>query len=136
MGSIELPPLARKIIPNCKFRWSQKVINNVTNIISYCEDKEKIKNFIQECEGKIKNMDKECRIAWNTEIHRFGGDEFAYVWFFYSDIFQTPIKLSLKIEELSQYIFIGNIDIANKREERKLVKHLEQPSPIQPPQQQ
>lgn len=124
MSSVELTEIEKKVIPNCKFFWSQRVTNQAQRIITDCDTEEKRKQFFDECQSKIKNGDKNCRIIWNNEVQKFGGDEFGYIWFFYSEMIDSPIKISVKINVFEQTVFIGNIDIADKREELKLDKHL------------
>ena len=115
MGSVELGELEKKVIPNCRVMWSQKVINHSKRIIEDCDTDPKILEFFKECEDKIKNINKEARIVWNTEIQRFGGDEFEYVWFIFSKCLNAPIKMALKLETLSQIIIVGNIEIASTK---------------------
>lgn len=124
MGSVELGELEKKVIPNCRIMWSQKVINHSKRIIEDCDTNPKILKFFEECEEKIKNINKEARIVWNTEIQRFGGDEFEYVWFIFSKCLNVPIKMSLKLETLSQIIIVGNMEIASIKNGKKLEKHL------------
>ncbi len=85
MGSCELSEMEQKVIPDCKFFWSQKVVNHSQRIIQSCDTDEKRKKFFEECEAKIRTADRNCRIVWNNEIYKFGGDEFGYIWFFYSE---------------------------------------------------
>ena len=131
MASIELGDLEKKVIPNCKFIWSQKIINHAQSIIASCDTDIKIGDFFNECETKIKSLDKEAKIAWNNEIQRFGGDEFAYVWMIFSTCLHAPIKMSIKLETLSQIIIVGNIEIANVKNGKKIEKHLNTPKPIE-----
>lgn len=117
----------KKTIPNCSFLWSQSVVNHARRILEECDTEDDVLAFFEECEGKIKNMDKDCRIVWNTEPHSFGGEDFAYIWFLYSDKLSSAIKISVNINVFDKTIVIGNITIASKKEERKLERHLVDP---------
>lgn len=125
MGCVELSEIEKKTVPNCKFLWSQSIDNQAERILRDCETPEKVNEFFDECERKIKNIDKDCRIIWNGEVHSFGGDEFAYIWFLYSDLLSSAIKISVNIDIFEKIIVIGNMTIADKNEEKRLEQHLE-----------
>jgi hypothetical protein len=125
MGCVELNEIEEKIVKNCnKFLWNQRVINHAESIISYCDSDERIKDFFKECESKVKDGKKSCRIVYNTETFNFGADEFSYVFFFVSDVLNLPIKLSVKIDIFEQIIVFGNMTLPSKKEKSKLQKHL------------
>jgi hypothetical protein len=123
--SLHLTDLEKKVIPECKFIWGQKCLNKSADLIEFCgDDEEKIEEFFNECERKIKTLDKECRIIPNVEIQKFDGEEFSYAWFIFSDTLKITVKLAIKVDALEQSIGIGNMDLANKKEGKKLEKHL------------
>jgi len=126
MGYIELNDLEQKIISTCNnFLWTQRIVNHAQTILSLAkEEEDTIKKFFEECQNKIKSGNKFCRIVYNNETFNFGGDEFAYIFFFYSEALQIPIKLSVNIDTFEQTIILGNMTIPSKKEERKLEKHL------------
>lgn len=126
MSSIELPELEKKVTPKCNFLWSQKILNISERLLKLCENKE-ILEFFKECEVKVRKLDKESKIAYNTEIQKFGGDEFGYLWFFYSDFLDTPVKMALKIEVFEKTIIVGKMDIPSNKETKKIAKHLNTP---------
>lgn len=126
MGSVELNEIEDRIVKSCNnFLWNQRVINHAESIISYCENDNNIRSFFKECELKVKEGKKSCRIVYNTETFNLGEDEFSYVFFFVSDVLNLPIKLSVKIDIFEQVIVFGNITIPSKKEKNKLQKHLE-----------
>ncbi len=129
MASIELPDLERKILPECNFLWKQTVTNHSLEIIELCGTDLNISEFFKECQQKIIKGDKEAKILWNNEIQKFRGDEFGYVWLFFSDILKTPIKITLKIDVMEKVVIIGSIDIASRKEEKKINKHLNTSTP-------
>ena len=124
MGSVELTEVERRILPKCIFYWSQSVVNQSIRILETCNTKEDVSYFLKECEGNIRGLDEKCRIIWNSHIQSFGGDEYAYLIYFYSDKLSSPIKVSLRIDTFEQTIVVGNIEIADKKEAKKLDKHL------------
>lgn len=124
MSSVELSNLEKKSLESSSIFWTQRVLNHATKIIEGCETDDEIDDFFGECETKIRDPTNHCRITWNIEIQRFGGDEFNYVLYFHSDIIKLPIKVSIKLIPLDQTIAVGNMEIANRRDKRKLDKHL------------
>lgn len=126
MSSVELLEIEVKIIQNCKdFLWEQNALNYSKRILEDCETLEEIKSFLEDCENNIKGVYKTCKISWNNETRRFSGDEFGYIFYFYSNILSSPIKLAVKIDIFDSTIVIGNIEIASKKEEKKLRRDLE-----------
>jgi len=128
MSSLNLPELEKKIIPKCRFIWSQKVLNVSQRIISLCEDEKQVFTFLKECEEKVKKLDTESRISYNTEIQNFSGDEYYYLWYFYSNTLDIPVKLALKVEVLEEVVIVGKMDLPDRKEQRKLAKHLYSPN--------
>lgn len=125
MGCVELGEIEAKILSICStFYWSQRVVNHTQTLLDLIEVDEDIKKFFIECENKVKSGAKSCRITFNNETFNFGGDEFAYIFFFYSDVLNVPIKLSVNIDTFEQTIVFGNITLPTKKEEKKLEKHL------------
>ena len=125
MGCVELGEIEAKILSICNnFYWSQRVVNHAQTLLDLSQTDDKIKLFFSECENKVKSGTKGCRIAFNNETYNFGGDEFAYIFFFYSDVLSIPIKLSVNIDTFEQTIVFGNMTLPTKKEEKKLEKHL------------
>lgn len=125
MGSVALSEIDRKIIANADCLWSQRVVNHAKRILEDCRTPEAIEAFFKECEKNLKDPDRYCRIAYNTEVHKFGGDEFGYVWFFMiSETLKATMKVAVSLDALAGTIIIGNMEIASKKEEAKLEKHL------------
>lgn len=127
MSGIELSDLQRKILSESNIIWTQRIISQSGRILESCETDADIACFISECERKIINPDVDCRITWNTQVYKFDGANFAFVWFFYSDTLQSPIKVAIRLDEMDRTISVGNMDIASKKEGRKLEKHLNTP---------
>lgn len=48
MGYVKLPDIEKRVVPNCDFLWSQRVINQAQKIIDYCGTEENIKKFFIE----------------------------------------------------------------------------------------
>lgn len=127
MGSVEINEVEKKVLVNSNFFWSQTVVNQSMRILNICKDKKDVTLFFAECENNIRSLYDKCRIVWNTHVQSFGGDEFGYIVYFYSDILSLPIKISMKINTFEQVIIIGNLDIATPKEEKKLAKDLNIP---------
>jgi len=124
MGSIELSDVEKRVIPDCSCLWNQRITNQALKIINACQNSpDNIQKFFEECEANLKSSDN-CRKTYNCQVQSFGGEEFGYIWFFYSNILKTAIKVSVRIDIFDSTIVIGNMDIANKDEGRKLEKHL------------
>ncbi|MEK6885914.1 MAG: hypothetical protein AABX17_03035 [Nanoarchaeota archaeon] len=130
MGSVEINEVEKKVLANCSFLWSQNVANQSVKILEVCKTKEDVASFFKECENNIRNLYERCRIIWNGHTQSFGGDEFGYIVYFYSDILLRPIKVSMKIDTFEQVVIIGNLDIANSKEEKKLAKDLNITKPL------
>jgi len=125
MGSLPLTEFDKKLIAQSRCLWSQKVVNHARRILEDCHDTPAVEAFFRECEENIKNPGERCRITFNTEVFTFGGDEHGYVWYFLlSEVLQAPIKIAVSFDPLEQTIVIGNMEIASKKEEAKLEKHL------------
>jgi hypothetical protein len=125
MGAVELSPLESKSLEKGNVIWTQRVLNHAIRIIADCKADKDIEKFFCECEDKIKYPQANCRTIWNTRIQSFGGDEFGYVFFFYSDVIDSAIKASVKVDILGNSIGIGNMEIADIKETVKLEKELE-----------
>ncbi len=115
--------LLKEILPKCSFIWNQGIINQAEKIIAKCETDEKIDNFFDDCEEKIKQLDN-CVIKWNLEINKFGGDEYSYSVIFFSDLIDSTLKIAVCVDLLEQVISVGRMDIATHKEQKKLQKTL------------
>ena len=134
MGCVQLNEIEEKIISACtKFYWNQKVSNLALTIIELSKGNDnKIKEFFEECQEKVKSGAKNCKIMYNGETFNFDGDEFSYIFLLYSDILSIPVKLAVNIDTFNQSIIFGNIAIPTNKEVKKLEKHLEYPQPAEP----
>jgi hypothetical protein len=124
MGSMDLSEFNKDLLANCKCVWTQRIITNAKRITSVCDSPQKVKEFFDECEKKIRDPWKYCRISWNTQIHKFDGDEFSYVLYFSSEVLNSTIKLAVEIDSLEATMVLGRMEIASPKEERKLERHL------------
>ncbi|MCK5449372.1 hypothetical protein KAI32_00745 [Candidatus Pacearchaeota archaeon] len=123
MTSVSLVEIEKKVLPHCNFIWNQKVTNQTSRIISICETEKDILEFFLECEKTILDLENTCKVMWN-QSSTFGSDEFGYLILFYSDKLEVPIKMSIKIDTFDQTIVVGNMDIANHKDEKKLIKEV------------
>jgi len=130
MGSVDINEVEKRVLANCSFLWSQNIVNQSVKILKICSTKEEVSIFFKECENNIRHLYEKCRIVWNGHIQSFGGDEFGYIVYFYSDALSIPIKVSMKIDTFEQIVIIGNLDIANPKEEKKLSKDLNIPTTL------
>ena len=120
MGSIELNEIQKRVLPNCKFKWHQRVVNQSPKILDKCPTKIDIDFFLRECESNIKNLENKCRITFNAQIQSFSGDEYSYIVYFYSEKLSVTIKVAINIDVFEQVIVVGNMDIATiRRKEAK-----------------
>lgn len=126
MGQVELSDIEKKILPSCKVQWHQRIANHAKRIIEDCKTEARVEAFFIECEQNMKTPDR-CRIVYNNEVHKFGGVEFSYIWFFLSTTLGVPIKISVRVDHFDEIICVGHMDIATKKEQSKLTKELNTP---------
>ncbi|MBI4148396.1 hypothetical protein HY490_03840 [Candidatus Woesearchaeota archaeon] len=132
MGSITLPEVENKILQQCQIIWSQRIVNQANNILHVCQTPEQLEVLFFELERNIKDP-RNCRLTWNTQIQSFDGETFGYLWFFYSNTLQAPVKICLYIDPLELTVGVGNMELANADEKKKLDKHLNSSVPsVQP----
>lgn len=122
MGSIEIPEVERRVLPNCDFLWKQEVVNQSPKILSKCATLPDVETFLGECEHRIRNIPLGCKVIWNHHVQSFGGDEFGYIIYFYSEKLGVPIRAAFSIDPLEQKVVVGNMDVATPKEEKKLRK--------------
>ena len=84
MGSVDISKLDLKVLSKGKIRWANGIWQNARGIHESCPNREDKLRYIEECEKYIRSPEN-CKIEWNCETHKFGGNKYSYIFYFYSE---------------------------------------------------